>query len=257
MTTFADGIVENAWYPLGSPVDIRRHGIEHTRLMGRQIDLEVHRTWISPSVDGQALPVTERLGLVWTTLGRPNGPPQQLIEYYEVDRTTVNVSSAPVGLAGPKVLEGAVGLLDGSGQSDGAGSRQVAVGGLGIDRDEHGALRIVSDRANLGTLGAELACEARIVTPYSAVFAFRHPSRPPGQEHRQDLFAIFCQPLEAGLTVVHRLAAIVDLPAGEVDRIRSGRPIAQGDAPPPFETDAIRAYRTWIDGISPGALGTG
>lgn len=263
MSDLADGVVENAWYPIGSPVDIRRRGIARTRLLERPIDLEVHRTWISPSVGGHALPVTERLGLVWTTLGRPNGPPQQMIEYYEVDRTTVNVSSAPMGLSGPGVVEAAIELLAGSTAPDADGSRQAPAGGPAVDRDEWGALRIASGRADLGALGTGVACEARIVTPYAAVFAFRHPSRPPGQDHRPDLFAVFCQPLEPGLTVAHRLAAVVDLPSVEIERIRSGRPLAPdrdpatgsqaGGARADDPTDAVRAYRRWVDEVGSGA----
>ncbi|KAB7781911.1 hypothetical protein [Methylorubrum populi] len=222
MDALRDGVVLDAWYPVGSPVDIRRHGISHTKLLGRQIDLAVHKTWISPSIDGRPLPVTERLGLVWTTLGHPNGPPQPLIEYYEVDRTTLNVSSGPIEATGPEILEDTLRILDGSAaEAERSPDLKAA---FAPERDEEGCLLVRSSRADLGELGSDVACEARILSPQSAILSFRHPSRPPGQDHRRDFFAVFCQPIDQSVTVVHAFAGIVDLSTSSLDRIRRGRP---------------------------------
>ncbi len=68
-----DTTVWNAWYVVGSPTDIRRQGRRATQLLDRRVDLTVRRTWISAECDGRPLPVVERLGYVWTTLGDPSG----------------------------------------------------------------------------------------------------------------------------------------------------------------------------------------
>ena len=88
-----DKAVWNAWYPVGSPVDLRRQKRTRTHLLDRELTLTLHPTRITAECDRRALPVVERLGYVWTTLGKPEKLPQPLIEYYEVDRLTLNIWS--------------------------------------------------------------------------------------------------------------------------------------------------------------------
>lgn len=261
MNLLERGVLSNGWFPVGSPVDIRRHNIRKTMLLGREVDLVVHPTWISPSADGRQLPVTERLGLVWTTLGQPNGPPQPLIEYYEVDRTTLNVSSGPVDGSPQSVLEDTLRRLEGSG-SGAAPRRDLS---SVVENHHEGGLLLRSEGADLGVLGAAVACEAHVTSPCSVVITFRHASRARGQESRKDFYAVFCQPVSDRQTAVHRLLGIVDLRRDKLDLVRQGYPFAptkEADHAAGFERNSgqgahdfggvrqsvpVDAFRAWVD----------
>lgn len=103
-----DKAVWNAWYPIGSPIDLRRQKRCSTRLLDREITITVHPTWISAACGDRLLPVMERLGYVWTTLGEPGGPPPGLNEYYEIERLTMNVWSTPIKCSGLRVIDNVV-----------------------------------------------------------------------------------------------------------------------------------------------------
>src|SRR5262245_4905140 len=103
-----DKAVWNQWYPIGSPIDLRRMNRTKTWLLGHEIDLTIHKTWISAATGSRPLPVTERLGYVWTTLGEPARAPQSLVEYYEVDRMVMNIRSTPIKCSGLRVIDNVI-----------------------------------------------------------------------------------------------------------------------------------------------------
>lgn len=198
-----DRAVWDAWYPIGSPVDIRRHNRTATTLLGRRLDITTYRTWISASVDGEALPVTERLGLVWTTLGRPNRAPEPLIEYYEVDRSTLNVSTPVIACSGLQLISSVI-------DSAGAGLlvRDLQPGVANGSLDDEGAF----SRPHSGfVVPLNQAGQFRMTTshPFSALLALDRPNQG-GVVRRYEFFAVYCQPVDETSTIAHALVAMVD-----------------------------------------------
>lgn len=201
-----DKAVWNAWYPLGAPPEIRRRGMCRTWLLDREIELDIHRTWISVASDGRPLPVCERLGYIWTTLGEPEGPPQTLIEYYEVDRLAMNIWSTPLKCSGLRLVDNVV---------DNAHFPFVHPGILGDEAhlelppceheiDAAGALWSLSHKAWLPITGDIAEYTYRISDPYSVVLLIHRP-REPGVPQRYDYLGIFAQPVTEETFIAHKM----------------------------------------------------
>lgn len=202
-----DPSVWNRWYVLGSPPDIRRWGLTKTQLLGRQIDLSVHKTWISASCEGRPLPVTERMGYLWTTLGQPDGPPQPLLEYYEVDRLVMNIWSTRVKCSGLRIVDNVI---------DNAHFPYVHPSILGDEDhlelevppshvDEDGVLWTRSKKAWLPITQSVAEYTYRINDPYSVVL-FIHRLETPD---RFNILGIFAQPVDEENFIAHKLLAWV------------------------------------------------
>ncbi|WP_207100873.1 hypothetical protein [Paracoccus shandongensis] len=205
MNAREDAAVWNRWYPLGSPTDIRRRKATRTRLLGHDIDLEIHKTWISASSDSRPLPVTERLGYVWTSLGTPDGPPQQLLEYYEVDRLVMNIWSTPIKCSGLRIVDN---VIDNAhfpflhpnilGDED---HLDLVPGEASVD--DAGALWLKSQKAWLPLTNSVAEYTYRISDPYSVVLFIHRPSTP----DRYDYLGIFAQPVDEENFIAHKLLA--------------------------------------------------
>ncbi len=200
-----DSAVWNRWYPVGSPTDIRRRQFTRTGLLGRQIDLTIHKTWISAECEGRSLPVTERLGYVWTTLGNPVGPPQQLLEYYEVDRMVMNIWSTPIRCSGLRIVDNVIdnahfpflhpGILGDGDHLDLTTSTPFV--------DEGGVLWSRSQKAWLPITQSVAEYTYRIADPYSVILYIHRPTTP----HRYDFLGIFTQPVTEELFIAHKMLA--------------------------------------------------
>lgn len=203
-----DPAVWNRWYPLGAPPDIRRLGLRQTRLLNRPIDLTTHKTWISAKCEYRPLPVTERLGYVWTTLGQPDGPPPQLLEYYEVDRIVMNIWSPQIQCSGLRIIDNVV---------DNAHFPFVHPGVLGStdhleqvpatpEIDADGVLWSRSQKYWLPITCAVAEYTYRIQDPYSVILYIHRPNR----SGRFDYLGIFAQPLDEEHVIAHKLLAWVN-----------------------------------------------
>jgi phenylpropionate dioxygenase-like ring-hydroxylating dioxygenase large terminal subunit len=205
-----DEAVWNAWYPIGSPVDLRRQRRGTTRLLDRTIGITIHPTWISVSSEGRLLPVFERLGYVWTTLGEPSGPPPALPEYYEVDRITMNVWSTRLRCSGLRVVDNVV---------DNAHYPFLHPGILGdADHtelppyensvDAAGTFWSKSHKAYLPITGSVAEYTYRVPTPYSVILCIHRPVQS-GEAERFDYLALFCQPDSQDSFIAHKMLAWV------------------------------------------------
>lgn len=200
-----DPAVWNRWYAIGSPTDIRRRGWTTTRLLDRQIDLDVKLTRIGARCEGRQLPVTERLGYVWTTLGNPTSWPQQLLEYYEVDRLVMNIWSTPIKCSGLRIVDN---VIDNAhfpflhpnilGDED---HLDLVPGEASVDAA--GALWLKSQKAWLPLTNSVAEYTYRISDPYSVVLFIHRPSTP----GRYDYLGIFAQPLDEENFIAHKLLA--------------------------------------------------
>jgi hypothetical protein len=201
-----DRAVWDAWYPIGSPVDIRRHNRLTTTLLGRTLELTVHRTWISASMNGEALPVTERLGLVWTTLGRPNRAPEPLIEYYEVDRQTLNVSTPVIACSGLRLIAT---VMDTAG--DGFLVSDLKTSASRTDSlNDNGAFCRDGYGGHVVPLDANGAFRWTTTHPFSALLSMDQPTFSTNAVKRFDFFGVYGQPVDAHTVIAHALVAVVD-----------------------------------------------
>lgn len=200
-----DPAVWNRWYVVGAPADIRRRNRRRTRLLGREIELRIHKTWISAECEGRPLPVIERLGYVWTTLGRPDGTPQSLLEYYEVDRMVMNIWSTPLKCSGLRIVDNVIdnahfpfvhpGILGDQAHLDLGLSAPYA--------DEGGTLWSRSQRAWLPITQSVAEYTYRIADPYSVILYIHRPDTP----HRFDFLGIFAQPIDEENVIAHKMLA--------------------------------------------------
>lgn len=214
-----DPAVWNAWYAIGAPQDIRRQNRRQTRLLDRTIDLTIHRTWISAECDGRPLPVTERLGYVWTTLGRPENPPQQLLEYYEVDRMVMNIWSTPLKCSGLRIVDNVIdnahfpfvhpGILGDREHLDLVTSRPE------VDAD--GTLWSRSQKAWLPITQAVQDYTYRIQDPFSVILYIHNE----GEPQRYNFLGIFAQPTSEESFIAHKLLAWVREDWMEPNQLRS------------------------------------
>jgi len=205
-----DSVVWNAWYPVGSPIDIRRQQTKRTCLLGREIDLVVHKTRIEAASEGRALPVVERLGYAWTTLGRPSKPPQSLIEYYEFDRLTMNIWSTPLKCSGLRIIDNVI---------DNAHFPFVHPGILGDEAhlelppydnrvDEEGTLWSLRHEAWLPITNSVAFYTYRISDPYTVILYIHRPYVE-GEQQRYDYLGIFAQPIDEENFIAHKMLAWV------------------------------------------------
>lgn len=202
-----DPAVWNRWYVVGTPMDIRRQNRTRTWLLGHEIELEIKLTRIGARCEGRLLPVTERLGYVWTTLGDPDGWPQSLLEYYEVDRLVMNVWSTPLKCSGLRIVDNVV---------DNAHFPFLHPGTLG-DRDHldlvpskpyvdaNGTLWSPAQQAWLPIKQAPVTYTYRIADPYSVILYIHRDEAP----ERYDFLGIFAQPLDEENFIAHKLLAWV------------------------------------------------
>jgi phenylpropionate dioxygenase-like ring-hydroxylating dioxygenase large terminal subunit len=210
MDASEDKSIWNAWYPVGSPIDIRRQQIKKTRLLDREIELTVHKTRIEAACDGRALPVVERLGYAWTNLGQPSKLPQSLSEYYEFDRVTMNIWSTPLKCSGLRIVDNVI---------DNAHFPFVHPGVLGdqahpelfpyenrIDGD--GTLWSLSHRLWSPFTQSIAEYTYRISDPFTVILCIHRPLLPDKQQ-RYDFLGVFIQPMSEEHVVVHKMVAWV------------------------------------------------
>lgn len=217
-----DKAVWDCWYPIGSPIDLRRQRRTRTTLLDRDVSLTIHQTWIAAESGGRQLPTLERLGYVWTTLGEPAGLPPSLIEYYEVDRLAMNVWSTPLKCSGLRVIDNVI---------DNAHYAFLHPGLLG-DRDhpdlppyeaateENGELWSRSHRAYLPITGEIAEYTYRLPNPYSVILGIHRPTET-GETRRHDYLGVFCQPTSEESFIAHKMLAWIREDWMDEKRLRS------------------------------------
>jgi len=98
-----DSFTRNQWHVLGAVEELRTGLRSRTRLLGiplRLLDgLRVARE------DGGELPVLERFGYLWTTLGEAPADLFHIDEYAEVDRRRLNAASFAVRTSAGRAVE--------------------------------------------------------------------------------------------------------------------------------------------------------
>ncbi len=100
MPRTSDPVALNQWYAVASLTDLGRAQV--TRLLGQEIEVGP-----GPRVtaDGAALPVQERYGCLWTTLGAPDRAIFDIAEDREADRRFVPCGWVTMRASGLRVVE--------------------------------------------------------------------------------------------------------------------------------------------------------
>lgn len=275
--------VLNLWYPISAGEDARPGERRSTTLL----DLGVHyergangavTAW--RSVDGaNALPVIERYGFIWTSLGSPPAELFPIPEYAEPDRFNICAGSIGVNVSAPRAVENFLdmghfpyvhtGILGEEPHTE-VKEYDVEISG---ERDEVLATRcrfFQPQAALSASEGLEVEYVYRVPHPYAAVLYKSCPAQP----SRMDVIAIFCQPMGEEMIRAHLMLCMLD----EVNSLTSmrrfqqtifgqDRPILENQYPKKLPLDPraetpIRAdksaiaYRRWLShkGINYGVI---
>jgi len=277
-----DRIALDAWYVVAAVDDLP---LGHTRivtLLGAQV--EVRRGGdgeivVARQTNEGALPVRLRFGYVWTTLGAPKADVFAIAEYDEPDRRNVHAGSVGVRTSAPRVVENFLDMghlpivhTDYLGVEARAEIQPYRVE-VTADPDQILATRcrIFQPMSSLAANeGFEVDYTFRVPHPYCAVL-YKSSAV---DLARNDVIAIFVQPVDQDHSVAHMLVSGLD-PTNSDQGIRAfqqfifgqDRPILENQIPArlpldpraeiPIRVDATSsAYRRWLrdKGVRYGVL---
>lgn len=102
-----DQFMLDQWYPLCALQDIAATGRARTLLLGRRLEYgrDGDGTVKVRDGTGQALPVLERYGYLWTTLGAPRHDLFDIPEYAEPDRRNIHAGTVGVQVSAQRGIE--------------------------------------------------------------------------------------------------------------------------------------------------------
>jgi len=100
-----DPVARDLWYAIVAAAELGPGRRLATRLLGLPIELAADADGrFSASAGGRALPVAERYGYVWTSLGDP-APLFEIPEFDEPDRRILNAGTLQVATSAPRCVE--------------------------------------------------------------------------------------------------------------------------------------------------------
>jgi phenylpropionate dioxygenase-like ring-hydroxylating dioxygenase large terminal subunit len=271
-----DNVVLDAWYPILA-VDEMPHGSRReTTLLDTTLLIErkdAGTFWVSAQDShearsgGPALPVLERYGYLWTTLGRPADPLFSIPEYVEPDRRNMNGATLAVRVSAPRVVENFLDL---------GHFAMVHTGYLGIEPHTEIKPYKVSVRPHeilatecivfqpLAALSAKSGQDVeytyRVPHPYCAVL-YKSCAV---DASRRDVIGIFVQPVTEVSCIAHMFLSMLDIDNSDADMkawqqviFGQDKPILENQIPArlplsPTAEISIRAdatsaaYRRWL-----------
>lgn len=265
-----DPVALGLWHPIAAIEDIPSTTEQCSRLLGQPVHyqkLDEHDIRVR---DGErSLPVTLAYGYVWTCLGTPTAPLFELPEYAEADRRNVCAATVGVRVSAPRAVENFLdmghfpfvhtGIL---GVEPHTEVREYQVE-LDEQRDEILATECVfyQPQAAAGATSGIMADYIyRVPHPYCSILYKSCPS----DESRQDVIALFLQPVDEENVRAHALVSVIDAQSSDLD-IRlfqqtifgQDKPILENQLPKRLPLDPraetpIRAdkvaivYRRWL-----------
>ncbi|MBO9123933.1 MULTISPECIES: aromatic ring-hydroxylating dioxygenase subunit alpha [unclassified Rhizobium] len=221
MAKTTDRAALNEWYAVETSSDLTTTPIR-TRLLGQDIELfrrengevvirEIDAGWPS----GPALPVREKYGCVWTTLGQPNKEVFDIAEAFESDRRFVPCGWVKMRASGLRVVEN---FLDMAHfpfvHTDILGSEpHTEVPGylseIRRDVDEVWATNCTFFQPRIAAIeseGAFVQLTYRVPTPFVVMLYRVCPTAP----DRLDAIALFIHPIEEDLCRAQPVMYLVD-----------------------------------------------
>ena len=276
-------VIRDQWHVISAIEDVPRGKPAGTLLFGERLgyargrggDVEVWRQGDAAT----ALPVLERYGCVWTSLGTPPAELFAIPEYAEADRVNVCAGSIGVAVSAPRAIEN---FLDMGHfpyvHTDILGAEphtEVKDYDVAISNDGNEILatrcRFWQPQAALSaTEGLEVEYVYRVPHPYCSVLYKSSPT----DVSRMDVIAIFCQPTGEESVRAHLMLSMLD-EANSLTALRrfqqtifgQDRPILENQYPKRLPLDPraetpIRAdksaivYRRWLSsrGVNYGVI---
>lgn len=268
-----DAILD-AWHPISALEDVPSGDAASTDLLDTPIAFRRETSGaiaITRRSDGRTLPVLERFGFLWTSLGSPPGGLFPIPEYDEADRNIVSAGPVGVAVSAPRAIENFLdmghfpfvhtGIL---GEEPHTEVKDYDVD-VSAERDEVLATRcrFFQPLAALSaTEGADVDYVYRVPHPFCAVLYKACPTDP----SRQDVIAIFAQATSQESIRAHLLLCMIDDVNGRTAMRRfqqmifgQDKPILENQVPKRLPLDPraetpIRAdksaiaYRRWLSG---------
>ena len=283
MTIRLDPVIRDLWHVAFVAEALPAGARRSTTLFDRRLTLARAADGTPASVDdeGQGLPVLERYGFLWTSLGEPK-PLFAIPEYDEPDRKNVCTGSVQIRVSAPRAIENFLdmghfpfvhnGLL---GEEPHTEVKEYSVA-IDDAKDEVVATECrfwQPQAAAASTGGAEVEYVYRVPHPFCSVLYKTSAPDP----NRFDVIALFVQPVSEERVIGHPMMSIVD-DVSTVGAIRhfqltifgQDKPILENQVPRKLPLDPraetpIRAdkssiaYRRWLTakgltyGVTPAA----
>jgi len=221
-----DQATVDQWYCIQSVADIPATGI-YTRLLG--VDLHVTTqgglcVTASEATGPRTLPVRQRYGYLWSTLGNPDVDVPDIPEAEEPDRRYVPCGAVKLQSSAPRVVENFLDMAhfpfvhaDILGTED---HPEVEKYQCEIRRDVDEVW--ATDCVFTQPMAAKSAQEPirtdyiyRVTTPFTAVLYKTCPI----SEDRWDVICLFVQPMEPGLSRAHPVMFLLDDESSDADLI--------------------------------------
>ncbi len=216
MTTPSPAVLD-LWYPIAASEDVPPGPALTAVLLDTPLQLRREGDGIRASAGrgGVNLPVCERYGFVWTSLGKPPSEVFAIPEYDEPDRFNICAGSIGVNVSAPRAIENFLDMghfpyvhTDILGAEPHTEVKEYDVE-ISSDRDEIVATRcrFFQPRAALSAReGQEVEYVYRVPHPYCAVLYKSCPAAP----GRMDVIAIFCQPVGEETIRAHLMLSMLD-----------------------------------------------
>jgi phenylpropionate dioxygenase-like ring-hydroxylating dioxygenase large terminal subunit len=215
LTPCRDAAIVDAWHVVGASdaivagVPVRTRLLEADVVLERAPDGAVHA-----SSAGVALPVRERYGCVWTTLGAPADDLFTIVECDEPDRRNVFAGAMAVHVSAPRAVENFLdmghfpfvhtGYL---GAEPFTEVKPYVVTTSAADGVVATECRFYQPRAQASaTSGSDVDYAYRVPSPYVAIL---HKSAP-GQGERMDVICLFLQALDEERVVAYLFGSFLD-----------------------------------------------
>lgn len=294
-TLCKDPVVLDLWHALAA-VDETPPSIVHTTtLLGERVSYAVDQhggvlAWrsrdhlpdgsrVGPADVAGLLPAVARYGYVWTSLGTPPDDVFAIPEFDEPDRRNLNAGTIGVHVSAPRAIENFLDMAhfpfvhtDVLGAEPHTEVREYDVE-VSAERDEVLATRCrmfqpMASAASSG--GADVEYVYRVPHPYCAVLYKTSGA----DEARQDVIAVFLQPVDEERVRAHLLLSVLDeehedkeIRRFQVSILGQDKPILENQYPKRLPLDPraetpIRAdrsavsYRRWLSrkGITYGVI---
>jgi len=284
-----DPVAVNLWYAIADLEEVSSDQVLRTMLLEEHLAYTRNDTgkilcWLcddnttAPEA-GQMLPVQEKYGYFWTTLGDPDADIFPIPEHDEPDRRKVHAATLGVNVSAPRLVENFLDMghfpyvhTDILGAEPHTEVKEYFVE-VSKERDEILATNCLFWQpmaAASSDGGADVEYVYRVPHPYSAVLYKSSPLDP----KRMDVIAIFIQPLNQEQVRVHMMLCLLD-DANTDTQIRlfqqtifgQDKPILENQYPKRLPLDPraetpIRAdksaiaYRRWLSdkGITYGVI---
>jgi phenylpropionate dioxygenase-like ring-hydroxylating dioxygenase large terminal subunit len=291
----SDPVILNLWHVIGDIEDMRPNCVYQTVLLEEPVSFAIDATgtafaWRSRHPDRPGgtldavkvideLPAKSIYGCLWTCLGEPSTDIFPIPEYFEPNRRNVSAGTIGVNVSAPRAIENFLDMghfpyvhTDVLGAEPHTEVKEYDVE-ISSDRDEVIATRcrFFQPRASVAsTEGDEIEYVYRVPHPYrSVLYKTSHVD-----ESRQDVIAIFVQPVDQEHIRAHMMLCLIDVDSSDA-AIRKfqqlifgqDKPILENQVPKRLPLDSraetpIRAdkssvaYRRWLTqkGVTYGVI---